>query len=458
MKVISAEFSNNALTYDNLGRFVRSAKNKIPNYHDDLPDIKSKDKYSRRILCMEPLECVLLRWPPEVESAVHFHDGFWGYVWVLDGICENVEYKIKDGKMFITSQLYARKGGVIDEPDGTIHLIRNPSKDKELITCHFYYPALETLDGLKVYDLESGKIGTLNDKAATASFLEPDDHFRDLEEGAFVYQTMLEAMPTQTHRMCPVLPKPSSEEIKSMIGAYYAEQASQYDLFDLSHHSRKQYVQKINQLIAEKVKGLEQIDKALAIACGTGRRAAKIRELSERAYDITCVDISEEMCCQATERNVRSIAGDWLRVNVGDDIFDVTTFLYAFGHIPFEEERIAALKKIHKHMSDGGLLFIDVFNQEDQNEWGPKAVRRFESDHLEGFGYDKGDLFYRKADGHALSFLHYFTREEMVSLLEKTGFEVIDVYNIGYVKRSGEVLDGKDERGSLFFVARKVRQ
>lgn len=455
VQAIRTKFGDQLPSYEELGNFVRHINNDIPDYHDFLPDNNQSGKYSRNILCMEPLECVLLRWPPGVESAVHFHDGFWGYVWVLQGTCENIVYQLNAGKMSIINQMYARAGGVIDEPDGTIHLIRNPSKSEELVTCHFYYPALETLDGLKVYDLDEGKIGTLNERAATASFLEPEAHFSNIEEGAFKYLSPLEAMPNQSHRMSPVLPKPKSSEIKDMIGSYYAEQAKDYDLFDLLHHSRKQYIQKINALIAHWIQSLTSIDCALAIACGTGRRAAKIRDLSGKDYNITCVDISEEMCCQALERNVQSIAGDWLDVEVDTGPFDVTTFLYAFGHLPYESERVEALRKINQNMKKGGLLFIDVFNLNDKNEWGPKALQKFNQWHLDHFGYQKGDLFYKKAGGEALAFLHYFTEAEMADLLDQAEFDVVKIYYIGYVQKSGEILTHVKDEGSMFFVARK---
>ena len=60
----------------------------------------------------------------------------------------------------------------------------------------------------------------------------------------------------------------------------------------------------------------------------------------------------------------------------------------------------------------------------------------------------------KKVDGEQFAFLHYFTEDEITSLLEETGFELDQMLNIGYVKKSGKILDARDE-GAFFIKARK---
>lgn len=457
-KVLAAiqKFKTEQPTYASLGKVVRGLKNVEPDYKPHLPEITDPANYIRNILCLEPLECALLRWPPGAESAVHYHKGFWGYVWVLDGTCENIEFKLKDDQMVVSGQLLARAGGVIDEPDGTIHKIRNPSDSEELVTVHFYYPALETLDGLAVYDLKGGRIGILNGDADTASFREPEEHFREIEENAFEYTPTSERKNIPSHTMCPVVPKPESEEIQEMIGDYYAEQAHSYDFFDLAHRSRKAYIKRINQIIADYLKPTEPLKYVLELACGTGRRAVKIRELAERDYEITGVDLSEEMCSHARNRGLNTHIGNWLELKIPDRLFDAATILYAFGHIPHHAERLESLRKIHRQLRIGAHLFLDVFNLDDQNEWGPKAKSAFKKLHMDEFGFELGDVFYKKTGGDAVAFLHYFTENELRDLLVQSGFFVERIYHIGYVQQSGEVLNGDEDRGALFAVARRI--
>jgi len=192
-------FTPETLTYEGLGKYVKQLKVEDFDYQPHIPPIDQSGSYSRNILCLEPLECVLLHWPPNVESAIHYHKGFWGYVMVLEGACDNVVYKMEDNKLIECQTVRAFPGGVLDEPDGTIHKIANPSSTKTLITAHFYYPALETLDGLKVYDIPTKRIGVLNEKAKSASFKEPESCFHSIEENAFEFIDYKTARKVTTH-------------------------------------------------------------------------------------------------------------------------------------------------------------------------------------------------------------------------------------------------------------------
>lgn len=434
--------------YEWLGEFVRSIDVSTLDYKAELPPLE--EGYSRNILCLEPFECVLLRWPPKTESAVHLHEGFWGYVICLEGSVENHDYSLTEGVMREQLVMKALKHGIVNEPDGTIHKICNCSQTDELVTLHFYYPALDTLDGLTLYNTETGTVGTLNEKAATASFDEPIEHFHTLEENAFSF----DASHNQSHRIYPIIPKPGSSEISSLISAYYAEQALEYDSFDLKHSSRRKYNDRINRLIATELAEMHPLDSLLDVACGTGRRTMEIKKLSGVNFKASGVDLSPEMCEVAVSRGMNAKATRWLEAELGDETFDAAIFLYAYGHIPTLEERRDALTKIFEHLRPGGCFFFDVFNAHDKNEWGPSAIRHFEKLNLDEFGYERGDVFYKKNGGQEVAFLHYCREEGILQLLESVGFVVDRLEHVGYVHKSGEILD-KDSEGSLFIKAVK---
>ncbi|WP_306643920.1 methyltransferase domain-containing protein [Sanyastnella coralliicola] len=439
--------------YEWLGKFVRAIDVDSLNYKGYLPEITDKKDYARNILCLEPFECVLLYWPPGVESAVHHHKGFWGYVLCLEGTVDNIEY-IQSGDQLLESRtIRAQAGGVLNEPDNTIHKIVNPSEEEYLVTLHFYYPALDTLDRLRIFDLDKGAVATLNEKAPTASFAHPKDNYHAFEEDAFKYVSLADNPKTRSHRIYPIIPKPSSKVIAELIGGYYKEQALEYDSFDLKHESRRKYTERINALIADKLSE-SSVQKVLDLACGTGRRALKIREESEASYDLMGVDLSPEMCAVAQNRGVNAQSGNWLEMELPEGSLCAITFLYAYGHIPTEEERRQALKKALVSLKPGGLLFFDAFNLNDKNEWGPHAVKAYEEHNLASFGYEKGDVFYKKVGGEEVAFLHYCEEDSLKAFLEEIGFDVIDLKHIGYVHRSGEILDNDDE-GALFVVAQK---
>lgn len=445
-------FQNERPSFISLGEYLLSVNFKNLEYKYLLPPIESKDKYARNIITLEPVEVILIIWPPKTESAVHLHNGFFGYVAVLEGALDNVEYILENKELKESGGLKTLPGGIIAEKDGVIHKLINSSETVNAVTAHFYYPALDSLNGINIYDIDSGRLGELNDKASTASWLEDESCFSKIENNAFTYLPYHKHK-TTSHRIFSIIPKPNREFISENIAAYYGEQANDYDFFDLEHESRRTYNQKINMLIAEEFRN-DNVDSILALACGTGRRAIEIKERTGLNYLIKGVDISSEMVLIANRRDLDVTCSSWIDVKLGDKKFDAVTFLYAFGHISSRNERLASLKKIAVHLKAGGSLYLDVFNVDDKNEWGPSAVKAYEKGRYYNFGYERGDVFYKKVRGNEIAFLHYFDKNELINDLSLAGFKVNFVKHIGYVKKSGEILKATDE-GALFIKAIK---
>lgn len=440
-----------------LGSFVRSIdiqKLELAGYVP--PYDEGSGNYARNILRMSPFEVVLLHWPPGVESAIHHHEGFWGYVLCLEGEVENVEYSFDpvQAELREVGALRVRQGGVLAEPDGTIHKIVNPSRENALVTLHFYAPALETLDGMVLFDSEKRWLAELNAEATTASFHQDERGFRRLEKDAFTFVPLSATPGHDTHMLYPVIPKPSGEEIMDSLNAYYTEQAAQYDVLDDSSIKRSAYTMGIDQLIAKDL-SVHSPQRVLHIACGTGRRAVGIREESGMPYRLEGVDISASMVQQAKSRGLEARIGNWNDVLVEEGGYDAIAFLYAFGHIPTMEDRRRSLLKVFKSLKPGGRFYFDVFNVENPNEWGPEAMRVFEELNLELEGYEPGDLFYKRHNGESVAFLHYCTPTGIRNLVEDCGLRVLETHRIGYVERSGEPLLPQDEEGNLLIIAEK---
>jgi len=443
--------------FDWLGRLVRSIKLEDLDLGGCIPSIEGMTaNYARNILLLDPFEVVVLHWPPGVESAIHHHEGFWGYVLCIEGEVENVEYTYdKERKELREGQaLRVRAGGVLPEPDGTIHKIVNPSSSEPLVTVHFYAPALDTLDGMVLFDAEKAWLGELNEKATTASFQQDPSGFRRLEKEAFTFVPISDIRGSRTHRIYPLIPKPKSLEILHSISAYYSEQADTYDHLDQSSEKRRAYTDSINGIIASDIAGLS-LSRVLHIACGTGRRALDIQSRSQRNYKMEGVDISLGMVQTAKERGLDARIGHWNEIDVEKGAFDAITFLYAFGHIPNLTERSKSLNKVFAALRPGGRFYVDVFNLENPNEWGPEALNLFKELNLGNEGYERGDLFYKRHGGGTVAFLHYCSKQGIVDLLGSCGFAIVDVHRIGYVDRPGERLDKADECGNLLLVAEK---
>ena len=440
-----------------MGDLVRSVDPGELDLRGCIPSIEGMtDNYARNILLLDPFEVVVLHWPPGVESAIHHHKGFWGYVLCIEGEVENIEYEFDAERKELRegSALRVSAGGVLPEPDGTIHKIVNPSPDQPLVTVHFYAPALDTLDGMVLFDAEKGWLGELNAEATTASFHQDPKGFRRLEKDAFTFVPIHQVAGHRTHRLYPLIPKPSPEAILHNINAYYSEQAEIYDHLDQGSEKRRAYTSSINGIIAEDLRTVEA-ERVLHVACGTGRRALDIRDRSGLDYRMEGVDISASMVEKAKEKGVQGRIGHWNEIHMDTDAYDAVTFLYAFGHIPSIEDRRKSLTKVASVLRPGGRFYFDVFNVANPNEWGPAATRLFEELNLEQEGYERGDLFYKRHGGDTVAFLHYCSASGISALAEECGLRVLDIHRIGYVERPGERLMKGEETGNLLLVCEK---
>jgi ubiquinone/menaquinone biosynthesis C-methylase UbiE/predicted metal-dependent enzyme (double-stranded beta helix superfamily) len=436
------------LTYSALFDRIIPFISKEIDYKAYVPEIIDDQEYARNILLEDPLEVVLIKWPAGVESAIHFHEGFWGYVGVLEGVASNTEYYFDKDVLKQKRAVVIKKGGLIPEPDGVIHKLANHSKTEFLVTLHFYYPPLKDLNGLKLFG-EDGTISVLNEKATSASLNLPSDCYLSFERGQFKFDDDSHG---KTHLITPILPKPDAAEIKKMVSEYYSDQAKHYDTSDVDNELRYKYVQAINLLLIDEFK-INQPERVLALACGTGRRAAKIKDLSNLEYKLFGVDISKEMTELARQKGIEAHCSDWLEIDFPDNYFDAITMLYSFGHIPESKERLQFVEKVFDKLTHGGAFYVDVFNIDDKYEWGQNALDVFEEYNLDYFGYEKGDVFYRRKFSDKIAFLHYFDAKRSVDLLKSIGFKVEHVDYIGYMNRCGELLD--DINGKIFIKAIK---
>lgn len=442
----------NSLDFDSLCSWVESHDWLSMDWKSHVLPSHDPSDYARNILCLHPFEVVLLHWPPGVESAVHLHEGFWGSVVCLEGTLENINYRLNGKELSVEGILQAKPGGMIQEPDGTLHKIRNGSEKEALVTLHFYHPALESLDGLALYDLESGDRFICNEKASTASMKLSDDCYRSKEFNAFFFRP---AEPS-SHVQCNVVPKPSPRTIEEMVSGYFNEHASIYDEQDAQILKRRQYTEGIDLRVVDCFRELNdkrEMKNVLHMACGTGRREVSIKNQVGLDYAMYGIDFSDAMAKQATQRGLKTIVTSLTSIPSDLDLppFDAITLLYAYGHLPTEAKRLEVLRKAHLMLREGGVFIFDAFDVADENEWGPAAIAQFECQRLGSQGYESGDVFYRRNKGRQQAFLHYSESNALVALVEKAGFTICDLVTIGYDKYSGK----KSSNGKLFVVAQR---
>ncbi|MEZ4722294.1 MAG: methyltransferase domain-containing protein [Flavobacteriales bacterium] len=454
-KVIEAIKSQSAPSFESLKNFIEQFSLTEYDYEGELAEPTISGDYGRTIFTLDPFECVLINWPGGSESGIHHHEGLFGYVLVLEGEIDNISYRLKDNNLEEFAIDRYGVGALIPEPDGVIHKIKNANPEERAVSVHFYYPPLKTLGGMKIFDLEQGSIGILSDQAETASWSETKGHFLEVRENAFEFVPFDQVHANKSHIISNVIPKPTSKRINRMNARYFSEQAARYDFYDYNLPKRKSYIETIDKLVAKNISSLTRVHHVLDVACGTGRRALKIRSLTSIEYIIDGIDISEKMCSEALQRGIEAHNEDWITSQrFAHCEFDAITFLYAFGHVPSAELRLKIIQKAFDRLRSGGIFCFDVFNRYNKHEWGPTALEAFESHRLDEYGYEPGDVFYRKNGFKERAFVHYFDPSEVKSLLSEVGFELKSITPVGYSHRSGEVLESKQD-GNLLYIAKK---
>lgn len=444
------EFSG-TVSFGSLLEFVKDTRLQADDYSDHIPAADTVGDYGRNILTLEPFECVLIQWPAGVESAIHHHKGLFGHVLVLEGELDDHRYTMSNGVLREESIISYGKDGIMPEPDGVIHKLRNGGTDRA-VTLHFYYPAIESFEGMRLYNVDDGSIGVLGAQANSASWSSSPNHFKSVQRSVFSFESLESRNQSKSHVRATIIPKPDKARIEAMNTAYFCEQAEQYDFSDFNQPNRRSYIERIDGLIAEDLQASSAPRSMLDMACGTGRRSANIRKLSGHQYPITGIDISPGMREVAASRGLK--VHELLENVSNTEKFDVATFLYAFGHLADSDRREYMLHAIHDRLTSRGVLYLDLFSIDNQNEWGPLAVKSFEEQELEKYGYERGDIFYRKVGSRAVAFIHYFSEEEARKLLKACGYEIEWVKYVGYAKNPGQLVLSA-QQGNLFVKAMK---
>jgi SAM-dependent methyltransferase len=221
----------------------------------------------------------------------------------------------------------------------------------------------------------------------------------------------------------------------------------------------------------------------LEVGCGTGR---VLIPTARSGMDIVGLDLSRHMLAVCRERlrqepeevqsRVRLVEGDMRRFDLGRTFALATIPFRPFQHLLTVADQFACLASIHRHLTDDGVLILDLFNPsldalvnqaigqefgdepEFQTPDGRRVTRRHKTITQDRFNQvNQYELVYyvTHPDGREERLVHsfglrYLFRFEAEHLLARAGFIVEHVY-AGYDK----ALYGSTYPGELIFVARK---
>lgn len=216
-------------------------------------------------------------------------------------------------------------------------------------------------------------------------------------------------------------------------------------------HNINEETEAKNALI-EKLLKEQGVKTVLDMTCGTG---SQVLYLAQRGYKITGSDLCPDLIKIARNKakkkklDVQFIEGDMRHIKVGQ--FDaVITIFSAIGHVS-KSEFEKTLQNIRHNLNPGGTYIFDIFNLQALTE---DVVQNFKMDiQTEVNGVKFRNQQYSEIDrekGLLISHdkymiikddsepeyktntfsLQMYTAKELRELLEKTGFEVLNQYDM----------------------------
>jgi SAM-dependent methyltransferase len=201
----------------------------------------------------------------------------------------------------------------------------------------------------------------------------------------------------------------------------------------------EQAEQEVDQFLA--LAGIQE-GKVLDLACGPGRHAI---ELAKRGYKVTGVDRSPFLISKARERSrAADVEVEWVQQDMRSferpDTFDFAINMFsAFGYFEDKSEDIQVLKRLNLNLVSGGVLVVDTVGKEwlakhfdatssSREEDGTLLVTRREI--VEDWTQIRSEWILIRGEG-VKSFeskINVYSGQELRSLLERVGFESVELY------------------------------
>ncbi|GGG72849.1 class I SAM-dependent methyltransferase [Paenibacillus radicis (ex Gao et al. 2016)] len=175
--------------------------------------------------------------------------------------------------------------------------------------------------------------------------------------------------------------------------------------------------------------------KVLDNGAGPGKYAM---ELAKRGHQVTLTDLTPKMVDTAREKakefGLLPLFDGFLVRNavsldeLPDEGYDAALMLGPLYHLQLEQDRVAAVKELHRVTKSGGIVFVAVQTRmrmainslQSPRNWKPNdsmaSIRHF---------YDNG--LFDHADQGRFTGAFYFGAEEIQPFMESQGFETIDV-------------------------------
>jgi tRNA (uracil-5-)-methyltransferase TRM9 len=152
--------------------------------------------------------------------------------------------------------------------------------------------------------------------------------------------------------------------------------------------------------------------RLLNVGCGNGADFIPFKD----SFELHGVDFSAGMLRQAERYaakysfTARLVEADARHLPYPDDSFEWAVAVAVYHHLETEEDRLRALRELHRVLAPGGEAFITAWNRWQLRFW----LRR-------------RDILvpWRQRDKTLYRFYHLFSGHELKSLVRQAGFELV---------------------------------
>jgi ubiquinone/menaquinone biosynthesis C-methylase UbiE len=177
--------------------------------------------------------------------------------------------------------------------------------------------------------------------------------------------------------------------------------------------------------------------RLIDLGCGTGRT---LLSFAHQGFWVLGVDLSEEMLRVTSEKaGAAGVVVQLLKANLveldslADQSFDYATCLFStLGMVEGAEQRGRLIAHIYRLLRPGGKFILHVHNRWF-NFWDPQGRRWLVKDWFRSIlgRREAGNRVMPVHQGIAGLTLHLFTRREVVRLLRRSGFRILEVQPVG---------------------------
>ncbi len=168
----------------------------------------------------------------------------------------------------------------------------------------------------------------------------------------------------------------------------------------------------------------------LDLCCGEGRYTSIFSKLG---YNVLGLDLSETLVRFGKQREpgLNLVVGDMRSI---PGYFDLILSLFtSFGYFEKDEENLQVLQSVYRALKPGGTYWLDFLNAghverhlvPETRSTLSSGIEVLEKRKIENGRIIKDIHFYDKGeDKHYMESVRLFTSEDLVQMLEKTGFRV----------------------------------